>query len=188
MSVPGATIRAMPGELELLPVPASTAVPVAGTAAVAGELLGRMQAELPAVGKLGERERLLVSAWLTGLRSARTRRAYAGDVVAGLAWLAQRETTALAAGRVHVDLWAATQLDAGTAASSVRRGQHPQQRHAAPPVTGRHADGLLGEGDRRAVRVPAAEPAHLQDDQHRRPPTAPSATTRAYPPCTRADS
>ena len=121
MSVPGATIRAMSGELELLPVPASSAVPVAGPAAVAGELLGRMQAEMPAVGELGERERLLVSAWLTGLRSARTRRAYAGDVVAWLAWLTERGTGALAAGRVYVDLWAATQLDAGAAASSVRR-------------------------------------------------------------------
>ena len=80
-----------------------------------------MRAELPAVGGLGEREQLLVSAWLTGLRSARTRRAYAGDVVAWLGWLAGRETGALAAGRVHVDLWAATQLDAGAAASSVRR-------------------------------------------------------------------
>jgi integrase/recombinase XerD len=59
--------------------------------------------------------------WLTGLRSARTRRAYAGDVAAWLGWLADRETGALAAGRVHVDLWAATQLDDGAAASSVRR-------------------------------------------------------------------
>jgi len=62
-----------------------------------------------------------VPAWLTGLRSARTRRAYAGDVVAWLAWPAERGTDVLAAGRVHVDLWAATQLDAGAAASSVRR-------------------------------------------------------------------
>ena len=62
-----------------------------------------------------------MSAWLTGPRSARTRRAYIGDVVAWLGWLAGRETDALAAGRVHVDLWAATQLDAGAAASSVRR-------------------------------------------------------------------
>ena len=62
-----------------------------------------------------------MSAWLTGLRSARTRRAYADDVMAWLVWLAQRGTRALAAGRVHVDLWAATQLDAGAAASSVRR-------------------------------------------------------------------
>ena len=69
----------------------------------------------------GEREQVLVSAWLTGIRSARTRRAYAADVVAWLGWLAGRETSALAAGRVHVDLWAATQLDAGAAASSVRR-------------------------------------------------------------------
>ena len=62
-----------------------------------------------------------MSAWLTGLRSARTRRAYAADVAAWLGWLAGLETGALAAGRVHVDLWAATQLDAGASASSVRR-------------------------------------------------------------------
>jgi site-specific recombinase XerD len=42
-------------------------------------------------------------------------------VAAWLGWLADRETGALAAGRVHVDLWAATQLDARAAASSVRR-------------------------------------------------------------------
>ena len=64
MSVPGATIPAMPGDLERMPA----AAPGAGSAALAAELLGRMQAELPAVGKLGEREQLLVSAWLTGLR------------------------------------------------------------------------------------------------------------------------
>jgi hypothetical protein len=56
---------------------------------VADELLGRLRAELPAVGGLGEREQFMVSAWLTGLRSPRTRRAYAGDVVA---WLAERGT------------------------------------------------------------------------------------------------
>ena len=44
-----------------------------------GELVGR-RAELPVIAELGEREQVLVSAWLTGLRSARTRRAYAGDV------------------------------------------------------------------------------------------------------------
>jgi integrase/recombinase XerD len=38
-----------------------------------------------------------------------------------LGWLAGRGTGALAAGRVHVDLWAATQLDDRAAASSVRR-------------------------------------------------------------------
>ncbi len=65
-------------------------------------------------------EQVLVSAWLTELRSARTRRAYAGDVAACLGWLAGRDTGALAAGRVH-DLWAATQLGEGAAASSVRR-------------------------------------------------------------------
>ncbi len=42
-------------------------------------------------------------------------------MAAWLGWLAERETDALAAGRVHVDLWAATQLHDGAAASSVRR-------------------------------------------------------------------
>ena len=46
-------------------------------------------------------------------------------------------------------------------------GQHAQQRDAAPPVPLAQPCGLLGEGDRRAGRVPAAEPADLQDDQHR---------------------
>ena len=87
----------------------------------AAELLGRVRAELPAVGELRDWEQVLVSAWLTGLRSALTRRAYEGDVAAWLGWLAERDTGVLAAGRVHVDLWAATQLDAGAAASSVRR-------------------------------------------------------------------
>ena len=108
----------MSGDLEPLPARVSAAALGAGPAAVAGELLGRVRAELPAVGELGEPEQVLVAAWLTGLRSARTRRAYAGDVVA---WLAGRETGVLAAGRVHVDLWAATQLGAGAEESRVRR-------------------------------------------------------------------
>jgi integrase/recombinase XerD len=112
----------MPGDdLEPLPAHSSAAAPGAGPAAVAAELLGRVRAELPVIGEMGEREQIVVAAWLTGLRSARTRRAYAGDVTTWLGWLADRETGALAAGRVHVDLWAATQLDAGSAASSVRR-------------------------------------------------------------------
>ena len=102
-------------------MPVLPATHAAGPTALAAELLGRMRAELPAIGELGERDQVLVSAWLTGLRSARTRRAYAGDMAAWLGWLADRDTDVLAAGRVHVDLWAATWLDAGTAASSVRR-------------------------------------------------------------------
>ena len=121
MPVPGATIRAMPGDLEPLPPRVLPTRPGAGPAGLAAELLGRVRAELPIIGELGGREQVLVAAWLTGLRSARTRRAYAGDVAAWLAWLAERDTDVLAAGRVHVDLWAATQLDAGAAASSVRR-------------------------------------------------------------------
>jgi integrase/recombinase XerD len=121
MTVPGATIRPMPGDLESLPACVLPAPPGAGPALMAAELLDRVRAELPAIGGLGEREQILVSAWLTGLRSVRTRRAYAGDVAAWLGWLADRDTGALAAGRVHVDLWAAIQLDTGAASSSVRR-------------------------------------------------------------------
>ena len=51
--VPGATIRAMPGDLEPLPAHVSPAAPGAGPAAVAGELLGRVRAELSAGGGLG---------------------------------------------------------------------------------------------------------------------------------------
>ena len=53
-------------------------------------------------------------------RPARTRHAYAGDVVALARLAGGARAGALAAGGVHVDLWAATQLDDG-AASSVRR-------------------------------------------------------------------
>ena len=94
MSVPGATIRAMQGDLERLPAAASGA----GPAALAAELLGRVRAELPVIGELGEREQVLVSAWLTGLRSARTRRAYAADVAA---WLVD-SGPAVAGGTVYV--------------------------------------------------------------------------------------
>ena len=107
-----------------MPAPVSPAAPGAGPAVLAAELLGRVRAELPVIGELGEREQVLVSAWLTGLRSERTRRAYAADVAAWLGWLAERETDALAAGRVHVDLWAAT---------PARRGGGGLQR-APPPV------------------------------------------------------
>ena len=121
----------MPGDLEPLPARVLPAASAVGPAVLAAELLGRVRAELPAVGDLGEREQVLVSAWLTGLRSARTRRAYAGDVAAWLGWLAGRDTDVLAAGRVHVGLWAATQLDDGAAASSVT-GRIPTQGVARP--------------------------------------------------------
>ena len=78
-----------------------------------------MRAELPVIGGLGEREQVLVSGRLTGLRSARTLPTPTPgcDGLARLA--ADQETGALAAGRVHVDLWAATQLDDGAGRSKV---------------------------------------------------------------------
>ena len=48
----------------------------------------RARAELPHLAGLGQREELLAAAWLMSLRAARTRRAYAGDLRAWLAWLA----------------------------------------------------------------------------------------------------
>src|SRR5580704_12296081 len=99
MTVPAATISAMPGDLERRPGPATAVAPGVGPAVLADDLLGRVRTELPAVGELGEREQVLVAAWLTGLRSARTRRAYAADVMAWLAWLAGRAGDWRAGGR-----------------------------------------------------------------------------------------
>jgi integrase/recombinase XerD len=110
----------MTGDLVKLPG-APAPAPQAGPKTIAAELLARAGGELPAVARLDGREQLLAAAWLTGLRSARTRRAYAGDLAAWCVWLGERGTDVLTAGRVHVDLWAATQLEEGAEASSVRR-------------------------------------------------------------------
>jgi len=64
---------------------------------------------------------LLAAAWLASLRSARTRRAYVGELAGWLAWLGGRGTDVLDAGRVHADLWVAAQLEGGAEASSMRR-------------------------------------------------------------------
>jgi|SRR5215467_7697414 len=92
-----------------------------GQLLAATELVARVRAELPALAYLGPREELLAAAWLMSLRAARTRRAYAGDLRAWLAWLGERGIDVLAAGRVHADLWVAGQLEDGAEASSVRR-------------------------------------------------------------------
>lgn len=89
--------------------------------AVAGEVLEHMTAELPALGGRGDRDRLLLATWLLGRRSARTRRAYLGDVAGWLDWLAERDVDVLEARRVHVDLWVSVQLAGGAADSTVRR-------------------------------------------------------------------
>jgi hypothetical protein len=106
-------------------LPATAADPDRPGAAVAAEVVARVRAELPQMAGLGQREELPAAAWLMSLRSARTRRAYAGDLRAWLGWLAGRGTGVLAAGRVHVDLWVAGQQDRGAAAASVRRRLWP---------------------------------------------------------------
>ncbi len=58
---------------------------------------------------------------MASLRSARTRRSYAADLLGWQAWLAERELELLAAGRVQVDLWVRTQQHAGAGDASVRR-------------------------------------------------------------------
>jgi integrase/recombinase XerD len=93
----------------------------AAPAAIAGELVGHVLAELPALAALDDRDRLLASAWLTSLRSARTRRSYAGDLFGWRAWLTERGIALLGAGRVHVDLWVRAQQHADAGDASVRR-------------------------------------------------------------------
>jgi integrase/recombinase XerD len=103
-------------------VPVTEDQPVAsGAAVVAGELLDRARRELPRLAELGERDQLLAAAWLTSLRSARTRRAYFTDLRVWLGWLAERGVPVLDVRRVHVDLWVAQALERGAEASSVRR-------------------------------------------------------------------
>ncbi len=117
MTTPGARPSALPATL----VPAMADPEPGSGAKVAGELIARVRAELPAVAGLGQREELLAAAWLMSLRSARTRRAYAGDLRGWLGWLDGRGTDVLAAGLVHVDLWVARQQGQGAEAASVRR-------------------------------------------------------------------
>ena len=90
MSVPGATIPAMPGDLEPLPARISAAASHTSPAALVAELLDRVRAELPVIGELGERDQVLVAAWLTGLRSARTRRACQVNLVVRAGCIAMR--------------------------------------------------------------------------------------------------
>ena len=59
--------------------------------------------------------------WLASLRSAGTRRSYAGDLVGWRAWLAERDLELIAAGRVHVDLGVRAQQHTGAGDASMRR-------------------------------------------------------------------
>jgi site-specific recombinase XerD len=97
------------------------ATAVVGGHEVADELLATLHAEHPVLAGGPARERLMAATWLAGYRSTRTRRAYAGDLAAWLAWLEARQVDVLAARRVHVDLWTRGLLDAGAAGSTVTR-------------------------------------------------------------------
>ena len=91
-----------------VPVRRTTSIAVSTSAGVgmAGELVDHILAELPALAALTDRDRLLAAAWLASLRSARTRRSYAGDLLAWQDWLADRGVEVLMGGRVQMDMWA----------------------------------------------------------------------------------
>lgn len=119
-------------------------------------MLGRFAAEHPVLTTLPARERLLAAAWLASYRSARTRRAYAGDLAVWLDWLREIDVDVLHARRVHVDLWVRQLLDARAAGSSTAR------RLSALSSFYRH----LGEHDlitanpAAAVQRPTVDPDH----------------------------
>jgi hypothetical protein len=95
--------------------------PVGSAAGMVGELVAHVLAELPAVAVLDGRDRLLAAAWLASLRSARTRRSYAADLLGWRGWLAGRGFELLEATRVQLDLWVRTQQAGGAGDASVRR-------------------------------------------------------------------
>jgi integrase/recombinase XerD len=128
-------LATFPGMLDPLPAPLPAPLPntepalvrggppapVPAAAGLADELVAHVLGELPALGGLGERDRLLAAAWLAGLRSARTRRSYAGDLLGWRAWLDERGVGVLEAGRVHLDMWVRAQQARGAGDTSVRR-------------------------------------------------------------------
>lgn len=123
---------------------------------VVAELVATLDAEHPMSGEWPIRERITAAAWLAGYRSARTRRAYVGDLSAWLSWLAEREVDVLAARRVHVDLWTRELLGSGIAGSSVSR------RLSALSSYYRHLAGhdLIAANPVTAVRRPRVDPDH----------------------------
>lgn len=128
----------------------------AGVGPVAGALLSRLDTEHPVLAALPVRDRLLAAAWLGSYRSARTRRAYAGDLAAWLDWLREIDLDTLDARRVHVDLWVRQLLDAGAAASSTAR------RLSALSSFYRHLNehDLITANPAAAVRRPTVDPDH----------------------------
>ncbi|MHA6631825.1 tyrosine-type recombinase/integrase [Pseudonocardia sichuanensis] len=123
---------------------------------LAAGMLARLDAEHPALAARPDRDRLLAAAWLATYRSARTRRAYAGDLAAWLDWLHEIGVDAVDARRVHVDLWVRQLLDAGAAAASTAR------RLSALSSFYRHLveHDLLAANPAAPVRRPAVDPDH----------------------------
>jgi site-specific recombinase XerD len=119
-------------------------------------MLARLDDEHPALAGRPDRDRLLAAAWLATYRSARTRRAYAGDLAAWLDWLQEIGVDVLDARRVHVDLWVRRLLDSGAAPSSTAR------RLSALTSWYRHLveHDLLAANPAAPVRRPVVDPDH----------------------------
>ncbi len=140
----------------ILTLPVAGALLTGGSGPVVGALLSRLGSEHPVLSGLPGWERLLPAAWRGSYRSARTRRAYAGDIAAWLDWLREIGVDALHARRVHVDLWVRQLLDAGAAASSTSRRLSALTSFLSPPRRARPDRRQPGP----AVRRPPVDPDH----------------------------
>lgn len=123
---------------------------------VVAELVAVLDAGCPAAAGWTARDRILAAAWLAGFRSARTRRAYSGDLNTWLVWLGERGVDVLAACRVHVDLFSTELLAAGAANATVAR------RLSALSSYYRHLNqhDLIPANPAAVVRRPWVDPDH----------------------------
>ena len=112
---------------------------------MAGELVAHVLDELPTLTVLDDRDRLLAAAWLASLRSARTRSAYAGDLLACRAWLTERGLKLLVAGWVP-DV---SRSSNRCLAPAVRACEDPLDNRAAHPGRGVNQERPYQEGDDR---------------------------------------
>ncbi|WP_373696028.1 site-specific integrase [Actinomycetospora aurantiaca] len=141
-----------------------------------------------------------MSGWLSGFRSPRTRRAYAGDLLLWQRWCTAREVDPLRARRVQVDLYLAHLLDGGAAPTSAGRRLSALSSFYGFLLDQDDLD-IARTNPAAAVRRPAVDaqhPPHPRVDPRRsrrptrrrrpqpRTPTAPERSNAASAPAQRA--